>query len=94
VADVPELPPTPAEGLLPAVLRGLAMSDLPSLPEVAALRRPSLVLGWVGDPGHPLSTAETLAHVLPHAELHVSETRADVRTWGDRIAEYLSRPRP
>ncbi|MGW7466511.1 alpha/beta fold hydrolase [Streptomyces xantholiticus] len=94
VADVPELPPTPAEGLLPAVLRGLAMSDLPSLSEVAALRRPSLVLGWVGDPGHPLSTAETLAHVLPHAELHVSETRADIRTWGDRIAEYLSRPRP
>lgn len=94
LADVPELPPTPAERLLPAVLRGLAASDLPSPAEVATLRQPVLVLGWADDPGHPLSTAQTLAHVLPRAELHVSRTRADIRTWGNRIAEYLSRALP
>lgn len=94
VADVPDLPPTPAERLLPAILRGLAASDLPSPGDVAALRQPTLVLGWPGDPGHPLSTAETLAQVLPRAELHVSRTGSDIRTWGSRIAAYLSRPRP
>ena len=94
VADVPEFPPTPAERVLPSVLRGLALSDLPSPTAIAALRRPSLILAWVDDPGHPLSTAETLAQLLPHADLHVSRTRADIRTWGERIAEYLTRPRP
>ncbi|MFF8846306.1 alpha/beta fold hydrolase [Streptomyces sp. NPDC015127] len=94
VADVPQLPPTPAAGLLPAILRGLARSDLPSPTAVATLGQPTLVLGWAGDPGHPLSTAETLARLLPRAELHVSETRTDILTWGNRIAEYLSRSRP
>jgi pimeloyl-ACP methyl ester carboxylesterase len=94
VADVPEFPPTPAERVLPSVLRGLALSDLPSRKAVAGLRRPGLILAWVDDPGHPLSTAETLAHLLPHADLHVSRTRADIRRWGERIAEYLGQPRP
>ncbi|MFI1398702.1 alpha/beta fold hydrolase [Streptomyces sp. NPDC020681] len=94
VADVPDSPPTPAERVLPSVLRGLALSDLPSPTAVATLHQPSLILAWVDDPGHPLSTAETLARLLPHAELHVSRTRADIRTWGARIAEHLSRPWP
>ncbi|MFD9225821.1 alpha/beta fold hydrolase [Streptomyces sp. NPDC060064] len=94
VADVPEFPPTPAERVLPSVLRGLALSDLPSPTAIAALRQPGLILAWVDDLGHPLSTAETLARLLPHADLHVSRTRADIRTWGERIAEYLTGPRP
>ncbi|MET7622405.1 alpha/beta hydrolase [Streptomyces sp. NPDC005408] len=94
VAEIPEFPPTPAERVLPCVLRGLAMSDLPAPTAIAALHRPGLILAWVDDRGHPLSTAETLAQVLPHSELHVSRTRADIRTWGERIAEYLTRPRP
>ncbi|MEU0369574.1 alpha/beta hydrolase [Streptomyces sp. NPDC006283] len=94
VADVPEVPPTPTERTLPAVLRGLSVSDLPSPGAIAALRQPTLVLSWVDDPGHPLSTAEALAGLLPHAVLHVSATRADIRTWGARIAEHLTRPRP
>ncbi|MDX2649851.1 alpha/beta fold hydrolase [Streptomyces sp. PA03-1a] len=90
VADVPELPPTPVEWLLPAVLRGLAMSDLPAPPAVAALRLPVLILAWVDDPGHPLVTAETLLHLMPAADLHVSRTRRDVRAWGERIAAFLT----
>lgn len=92
VADVPEVPPTPDERVLPSILRGLALSDLPPPDALTRLRLPSLVLAWTDDPGHPLSTAETAARLL-HAEFHVSRTRADVRTWGERIAEYLSRPR-
>ncbi|MET9517981.1 alpha/beta fold hydrolase [Streptomyces sp. NPDC002994] len=93
VADVPTFPPTPAERVLPSVLRGLALSDLPSPAAISALRQPALILAWVDDPGHPLSTAEALADALPHGDLHVSRTRADIRTWGERIADYLTRPR-
>ncbi|GAA1503654.1 alpha/beta hydrolase [Streptomyces albidochromogenes] len=96
VADVPAFAPTPPERVLPSVLRGLAASDLPAPAALAALRRPALILAWADDPGHPLSTAEALADALPEADLHVSRTRADVGTWGRRIAEYLdpARPRP
>ncbi|MGW7369599.1 alpha/beta fold hydrolase [Streptomyces sp. NPDC054841] len=93
VSDVPEFPPTPAERILPSVLRGLALSDLPSATAVTELREPALILAWVDDPGHPLSTAERLAGLLPDAGLHVSRTRSDIRTWGHRIAVHLARPR-
>ncbi|WP_374777855.1 alpha/beta hydrolase [Streptomyces sp. NBC_01310] len=92
VSDVPEFPPTPTEGVLPSVLRGLARSDLPPPAKIARLRLPALVLAWADDPGHPLSTARTLAEALPGADLHVSETRADIRTWGERIAAFLVAP--
>ncbi|WP_142212165.1 alpha/beta fold hydrolase [Streptomyces sp. SLBN-118] len=91
VADIPEFPPTPAEQVLPSILRGLALSDLPSPKAIAALRPPALILAWADDPGHPLSTAVALADLLPQAHLHVSRTRADIRTWGERIARYLTR---
>ncbi|OEJ30381.1 alpha/beta fold hydrolase [Streptomyces subrutilus] len=94
VADVPEFPPTPPEPILPSVLRGLARSDLPPPRTLAALRCPTLILTWAGDPGHPVSTATALADCLPEAELHLSRTRADVRTWGPRIADFVTRPRP
>ncbi|MGW7452941.1 alpha/beta fold hydrolase [Streptomyces sp. NPDC054787] len=92
VADVPRFPPTPAEHVLPAVLRGLAQSDLPPPAELAGLHQPALILAWVDDPGHPVSTARTLAGALPRAQLHVSATRADIRTWGQRAAEFLTAP--
>ncbi|MEV8535497.1 alpha/beta fold hydrolase [Streptomyces sp. NPDC051211] len=92
VSDVPAFAPTPPERILPSILRGLARSDLPSPAEIAGLRMPALILAWPDDPGHPLSTARALADALPGAELHVSGTRADVRTWGERIAEFLVAP--
>ncbi|MFE0631191.1 alpha/beta fold hydrolase [Streptomyces sp. NPDC058864] len=90
VADVPAFPPTPVDAVLPSVLRGLAQTDLPAPGAIASLLQPVLILTWADDPGHPLSTAETLHHLLPHSELHVSRTRKDVRTWGQRIATYLT----
>ncbi|WP_328972854.1 alpha/beta fold hydrolase [Streptomyces sp. NBC_00239] len=92
VADVPDLPPTPDERVLPAVLRGLALSDLPAPAEIAGLRHPALILAWAGDRGHPLATADALAACLPDAQLRVARTRGDIRTWGEHIAEFL-RPR-
>ncbi|MFJ9598242.1 alpha/beta fold hydrolase [Streptomyces virginiae] len=94
VADVPAFRPTPPEALLPFILRGLARSDLPPPAALGRLRCPALVMTWVDDPGHPVSTAVALAGHLPRAELHLSRTRADVRTWGTRIADFLTGSRP
>ncbi|MFI6291836.1 alpha/beta fold hydrolase [Nonomuraea sp. NPDC050790] len=76
--------------LLPSVMRGLAASDLPAPAELATLAQPALILAWETDDGHPLSTAEALADLLPAATLHVSATVADVRTWGARVAAFLT----
>jgi pimeloyl-ACP methyl ester carboxylesterase len=92
-ADEPALAafePDITEPLLPSVLRGAAASDLPDSADLAALTHPTLILAWPADPAHPVSTAEYLRDVLPDARLHVSGTAADVRTWGARVAAFLT----
>ncbi|MGA5407730.1 alpha/beta fold hydrolase [Streptomyces lavendulocolor] len=88
-SGVPDVPPTPAERVLPSVLRGLARSDLPTPEELARLRLPALVLAWADDPGHPLSTAGTVARALG-ADLRVARSRAEVRDWGRIVADHLT----
>jgi len=90
-ADVPGFPPPPdiRSHLLATVFRGAGCADLPPLESLAALTQPTLILAWDTDPGHPVSTAQKLAQVLPYVELHISETFADIQTWGDRAARFL-----
>jgi len=76
---------------LATVFRGAAHADLPPREAIAALRVPALILAWTGDPGHPVSTAEALAGLLPGAELHLASTWDDVRSWTGRIVEFLGR---
>jgi len=75
--------------LLPSVLRGAAVSDLPPLDVLARLSLPVLLLPWVGDATHPLSTAETLAATLPDARMQVAESVADVERWPALVADFL-----
>ncbi|MFI0965813.1 alpha/beta fold hydrolase [Streptomyces sp. NPDC021080] len=77
------------EHLLPSVLRGAAASDLPPKDSLARLRLPVLILPWAGDPGHPLSTAETLASLIPGAQTKVAHHIDDLRAWGTDAAEFL-----
>jgi pimeloyl-ACP methyl ester carboxylesterase len=77
------------EELLPWVLRGAATTDLPPTEALAAIEHPALILAWVSDPVHPVSSAEYLAATMPRTTLHVSETIDDVRTWTSRIEEFL-----
>ncbi|AGL16504.1 alpha/beta superfamily hydrolase/acyltransferase [Actinoplanes sp. N902-109] len=91
-AEVEGFPPTPdvpAE-LLPTVLLGAGISDLPPRAALAAITQPTLILAWAGDPGHPVSLSETIAATIPGATLHVSETRADLFSWGERAAAFLT----
>lgn len=78
------------ESLLPSVLRGAARSDLPADVELRALRIPTLVLAWSGDPGHPLSTARRLATVIPGAQLCVADTPGQLREWPQGVADFLA----
>jgi len=92
-ADLAEYPPTPdvPADLLPSVLRGAAASDLPDRDALRGVVQPTLILAWADDPGHPVSTAERLADLLPDARLEVAHTPADLRRWGDLAAAFLPR---
>lgn len=91
LADVPAEARIPDidEALLPTVLRGAASSNVPPPEAIAALRHPTLILAWDGDPGHPVSTAERLQSLIPGSQLHVSKTPAELASWGQRTADFL-----
>ncbi len=72
-----------------AVLRGSAQTDLPAATTLAALKHPVLVLSWLGDPSHPVSSGEALAAALPNAEFHVASTPAQHAEWGELAAKFL-----
>mmetsp|Transcript_24095 Transcript_24095/g.45488 ORF Transcript_24095/g.45488 Transcript_24095/m.45488 type:complete len:315 (+) Transcript_24095:24-968(+) len=72
-----------------AALHGAIESDLPPPSELRRLAMPTLVLAWKTDAQHPLETAELLADVLPHAQLHVAENWADVESLPDRMRSFL-----
>ena len=78
------------EALLPSVLRGAAATDLPAAEQIAAIRVPTLILAWDGDPGHPVSTAQRLHELMADSDLHVARTPSELRSWGDRTVQFLS----
>jgi 3-oxoadipate enol-lactonase len=81
--------PHVSEEILPSVLRGAASSDLPPEDSVRAITAPTLLLPWVSDPGHPMSTSERLLELLPNVQIHVAHHLRDVGTWTDRIDAFL-----
>ena len=81
--------PRVAADLLPAALRGAGLSDLPPADAIRSVESPALVLAWEGDPGHPSSTAERLAELLPNAELHIARRLRDIAGWTELGVELL-----
>lgn len=86
----PHTEPDVAEDVLPTVFRGAALADLPPREEIARIDCPVLVLAWPEDPAHPLSSAEELVSLMPHAECIVAHTPAEVAQWPRRIAEFIA----
>ena len=78
------------EKALPAILRGMARSDLPNPDQIASLVLPVLILAWDGDPCRPVATAQALADLLILSELHVARDLADVRRWPALVHEFLA----
>jgi pimeloyl-ACP methyl ester carboxylesterase len=89
-ADLYHVEPAISDHLLPSVLRGAGASDLPSPDAVRSVTVPTLLLPWDTDPGHPLSTSEVLAELLPNAEMHVARKLEDLGSWTDRVETYLA----
>lgn len=54
---------------LERVIAGAADSDMPDRADLARLEIPVLLRPWPNDSGHPLSTTEALAGMLPQADL-------------------------
>jgi len=76
---------------LARVFRGAGRADLPAYDAIAAIVVPTLILGWTGDPSHPLTTAARLQELMPHAELAIATTRAGMLAWTGRIGDFLAR---
>ena len=87
----PDSVPHVTEELLPSVYRGAALSDLPASEAIAKLDHPTTVLAWIGDPAHPVSTAEALVDLMPNATLQVASTPEDVQGWPAVLAADVSR---
>ena len=79
--------------VLPTVMRGAGSSNLPHREQLAHITQPTLILSWATDPTHPVAVAEELARIIPSAQLHISTTAADIHTWGERAAAFLSKKR-
>ncbi|GAA3601602.1 hypothetical protein GCM10022223_16650 [Kineosporia mesophila] len=50
----------------------------------------SSMRGALGDPAHPIESAQRPARTLPDAELVVTETYDEMLRWGERIATFLA----
>lgn len=90
-AGAPETVPDVADALLPSLLRGAALSDLPTPGDIARIDVPTTILAWIDDPGHPLSTAQALVALLPQAALSVAHSPAELETWPQILAQDVAR---
>ena len=71
-------------------MRGAAASDLPDPAQIRRLDLPTLIIATRGDPGHPLSTAEKLAELLPRAELVVLDDLLQLPSARGALARFLA----
>ena len=87
----PDTLPEVSEALLPALLRGAALSDLPPAEQLRAIGVPTTILAWTEDPAHPVSTAEALADLLPRTRLEVAASPADLARWPEILMADVAR---
>ncbi len=87
----PHTVPDVAEELFASIYRGAARSDLPARDALTDLDVPTLVLAWIDDPAHPMSTAEQLCDLLPRSRLVTARRPDDVATWSAELARHVAR---
>jgi pimeloyl-ACP methyl ester carboxylesterase len=75
---------------LALALRGAAASNLPPRDEVATITAPAIILAWDEDPGHPVSTAESLHDLLGGSQLVIARSAEEVAGWPAKVGEFLS----
>lgn len=73
----------------PPLLEGAARSDLPSAEQLRTIPIPTLILAWVDDEVHPVSSAERLHELLPNSTLHIAKTLEDYQRWPHHVVEFI-----
>ncbi len=94
LADAPETRPAVIEAFLPAVLRGAALADLPDPALLAEVSTPTLILAWIGDPAHPISTANALHSLIRDSKLTIARTPYGIMAWPGLFAEHVAIHQP
>lgn len=85
-------PPTQPDvsiDLLPTLFRGAALTDLPARESLTGIRVPTTILAWTDDPAHPVSTAQTIADLVPDAALELARTPLDLARWPTMLHEQV-----
>ncbi|MDQ1811874.1 alpha/beta hydrolase [Massilia sp. CCM 9210] len=73
-----------------ALYESAAVSDLPPRAALEALSgTPALIVGWAGDPTHPLASAHELHRLLPNSNLFIAQDHQDVLTIPTRLREFV-----
>ncbi|MFT8396196.1 alpha/beta fold hydrolase [Propionibacterium sp.] len=90
LAGAPHSRPNVSEKLLPSVLRGAALSNLPPIQEITKLEVPTLILAWADDPDHPLKTSELLHKSIKGSRLVVARTPYGIMAWPALFADEVS----
>ena len=81
-------------GVLAQILRGARLCNFPPREEFKKLTMPALILAWVDDATHPVSTSEELKALLPNSQLVIAKEVDDVKTWPGLIRDFISRLSP
>ena len=93
MAEAPHTRPDVSDTMLPTIFRGAAQADLPSPEDIKAITVPTLVLAWIDDPGHPLSTAEKLHELIADSRLVIAHTPGDLAQWPEMLHEQVVQSR-
>jgi pimeloyl-ACP methyl ester carboxylesterase len=75
--------------VLSTILLGASSSNLPPRDEVATITCPTLILAWADDPGHPLTTAESLHSLIGGSQLSVATSFDDAVAWVEVVRAFV-----
>lgn len=75
---------------LARAMRGATTAQLPDREQIALIACPTLILAWTGDPVHPVDTAHELLRLVPHADMHIASTGAELDGWTDLLRSFIS----
>lgn len=72
-----------------AALRGAALSDLPDMAMLKQLDIPAIIITWRDDAVHPVSTATSLAELLPDVRSSVITAPEEFKRWTPKVCQFL-----
>ncbi len=74
------------------IFKGAGLTDLPPRDDFKAIADiPCQILAWVGDPTHPVSSAEEVHQLLPKSELFIAQGYEDFKTIPQRMRDFVAK---